>query len=104
MPGTSDSFSKKASTALQFRSSFAHAMLVQGKSAQCLHLLVSQATHSLVVELKLSCLPFCLAAITAGLNGITMPCITMTPHSHPVAKYCKCSVASCVTAAVQHQI
>lgn len=46
MPCTSESFSKRTSAALEFRSSFARAMLVQGKSGHCLHLFLSQAIHS----------------------------------------------------------
>lgn len=59
-------------------------------SVSCLHRLFT----ILVKGLELSCLPLCLTAPTANLNGITMPHITFTTQSHPViANNCKGSAA-----------
>lgn len=94
MPCTSESFSKKTNPALQLRLSFGHLILLQGKSGQCLHFLLSQAIHSPCSGARIVLPASCLAAVTAGLNDISMPRITFAAHSHLVANYCKCSAAS----------
>lgn len=85
---------QKPSRTLQQRSCFAHVTLVQGKCGLCLVSCLYRLFTILVKGLELSCLPLCLTAPTANLNGITMPHITFTTQSHPViANNCKGSAA-----------